>query len=1048
MIPLSYAQQRLWFLGQLEGPSDTYNISLPLRLRGALDREALRQALQDVVERHEVLRTVFPAKDGKPYQKILAPDQAHIDLPTTDVAPADLPAALARAARQTFDLQSDIPLRARLFAVAPDDHALIVVVHHIASDGWSRGPLARDLSIAYAARRAGQEPKWAPLEVQYADYTLWQRDLLGDDTDPESLLHEQLAHWRDALSGMPHELELPADRPRPVRATHLGGVVGLTIPAELHERLARTAKAEGATVFMAAQAALAVLLSRLGAGDDIPIGVPVAGRLDEALHDLVGLFVNTLVLRARVADTPSFRDLLQQVRETSLEAFSNQDLPFERLVEDLAPTRSMARHPLFQVTLGLQNNEEAALELPGLAVEPLSGEQRPAKFDLDVQLSERFGPQGRPAGMTGSITFAADLFDEATVEAMAERFVRVLDAVTSDPEQRLGQVEVTSPAERGLLLDEWHTPAHSTRPGTTLPELFGAQARRTPDAVAAVHGDQQLTYAELADRSDALAALLVRRGVRPETSVAVCLERSLDLVVTLLAVVKAGGAYLPVDPASPSDRISFVFGDCAPSLVVTSTASMGAVAHEGAVHQVVLDDPETRAELSGGRDDVVLPADVPGALSPANAAYIIYTSGSTGRPKGVVIPHRNVVRLLDETRPWFEFGADDVWTWFHSFAFDFSVWELWGALLHGGRLVVVPVEVSRSPVEFLRLLTREGVTVLNQTPSAFYQLAQAEAQNPELGAQLRLRTVVFGGEALDTGRLREWYARHRDDAPTLVNMYGITETTVHVSHFPLDETKVAEDSLGSPIGQGIPGLRVYVLDAGLRPAPVGVPGEMYISGDQLARGYLNRPGLTAERFVACPFGAAGERMYRTGDLARWRADGTLDYLGRTDDQVKVRGFRIELGEIEAALLGQDAVAQAAVIVREDVPGDKRLTAYLVPNSDTALDQSEVKAGVGAVLPEYMVPSAIVELDALPLTVNGKLDRRALPAPDHSAALEVSYRAPRTEDERLVCEVFAEVLGLERVGLDDNFFELGGHSLLAVTLVERLRARGVSVSVRA
>ncbi|MFJ6775801.1 amino acid adenylation domain-containing protein, partial [Kitasatospora sp. NPDC091257] len=858
MIPLSYAQQRLWFLGQLEGPSDTYNISLPLRLRGALDREALRDALRDVVERHEVLRTVFPAKDGKPYQKVLAAESARIDLPVTEVDTADLPAALAEAARHTFDLEHDIPFRASLFATAPDDHALIVVMHHIASDGWSRGPLARDLSVAYAARRGGRAPEWEQLEVQYADYTFWQQDVLGADEDPESLLNEQLAHWRQALAGMPHELELPVDRPRPTRASHVGGVVDLTVPAGLHERLVRTAKAEGATVFMAAQAGLAVLLSRLGAGNDIPIGVPIAGRLDEALHDLVGLFVNTLVLRARVADEATFRDLLRQVRETSLEAFSHQDLPFERLVEDLAPARSMSRHPLFQVTLSVQNNADAELRLPGLEVEPLSGDQRPAKFDLDVQLAERFDAQGRPAGLAGSITYAADLFDAATVEAMAERFVQVLDSALSDPDRPLGLLEVTSPAERHRLLDAWHTPARGTRPAATLPALFAAQVERTPDAVAAVLGDARLTYAELAERSDALAALLVRHGVGPETSVAVCLERSLDLVVALLAVLKAGGAYLPVDPASPSDRISFVFADCAPALVITSTASAGAVAHEEAVRRVVLDDPETLARLSAGKGDVPLPAEVPGALSPANTAYIIYTSGSTGRPKGVVVPHGNVVRLLDETQPWFEFGADDVWTWFHSFAFDFSVWELWGPLLHGGRLVVVPVEVSRSPVEFLRLLAGEGVTVLNQTPSAFYQLAQAEAQHPDLGSELRLRTVVFGGEALDTGRLREWYARHRDDAPRLVNMYGITETTVHVSHLRLDRSTAVEGSLGSPIGEGIPGLRVYVLDAGLRPAPVGVPGEMYVAGDQLARGYLNRPGLTAERFVACPFGGAGD----------------------------------------------------------------------------------------------------------------------------------------------------------------------------------------------
>ncbi|MFF2149559.1 amino acid adenylation domain-containing protein, partial [Kitasatospora sp. NPDC058190] len=1042
LVPLSAAQRRLWFLGELEGPNATYNIPAALRLTGTLDRQALRAALHDVIERHEVLRTIFRTTDGQPHQHILQPTTVTLDLPVTEVTEADLDQALTHAAGHVFDLSTQVPLRAELFTTSENEHVLVLVVHHIAGDGWSMGPLAQDLSTAYTARLQHHAPTWEPLPVQYADYTLWQHDLLGEDTDPHSVLSQQLTHWREALSGLPEELQLPTDRPRPATATHHGATHDLNIPAELHQQLADLARSRGVTMFMVLQAALATLLSRLGAGTDIPLGTPIAGRTDEALDDLVGFFVNTLVMRTDLTGDPNFNELLNRVQHTGLGAFANQDIPFERLVEDLAPTRSMARHPLFQVMLTLQNNTAATLELPAIETKLVSTGQLPAKFDLDFQFGELFDAQGRPAGLQSAITFATDLFDHTTIEAVAKRLTRVLRAVAADPEQPVSRIEILDDAERDLILNGWNDTARDL-PAATLPELFHAQVARTPDATAVVFTDTRLSYAELNARANRLAHLLTEHGVGPEQLVALAMPRSAEMVVAVLAVLKAGGAYLPIDPNYPADRISYMLGDAQPTLVITTRSVQDTL--PDTTTRIVLDDADTVAHLAGL--DTTNPES---GLLPTHPAYVIYTSGSTGRPKGVVIPHGNVARLLSGTDHWFHFTTDDVWTWFHSFAFDFSVWELWGALLKGGRLVVVPFDVSRSPQDFLDLLVRDQVTVLNQTPSAFYQLMQADAQNPELSRRLTLRTVVFGGEALDLKRLRDWYSRHHDDAPLLVNMYGITETTVHVSYMALDSAISADTGIGSVVGRGIPDLRLYVLDEGLRLVPAGTAGELYVAGAGLARGYLNRPSLTAERFVANPYGGSGERMYRTGDLVRWRADGTLEFAGRADDQVKIRGFRIELGEIESALAAHPAVSQATVVVREDTPGDKRLIGYVIPaasgDADTALTAT-IRTDLQQHLPEYMVPSAVVVLDALPLTANGKLDRNALPAPDYTAT--TAGRAPRTPQEETLCGVFADVLGVPSVSIDDNFFELGGHSLLATRLMSRIRTvLGVEVGIRA
>ncbi|XVQ08590.1 amino acid adenylation domain-containing protein [Spirillospora sp. CA-255316] len=1009
-LPPSYAQRRLWFLNRFEGPSATYNMPAALRIRGALDPAALQEALGDLVARHESLRTILPDSDGVPRQVVLDPAAARPELETTDTTEAELPARLGMAAGHAFDISAEPPLRAHLFRLAPDEHVALLLMHHIAGDGWSMAPLARDLIAAYAARVEGRAPGWAALPVQYADYTLWQEELFGSEGDPESLVSRQIAYWREALEGLPEELVLPADRPRPAEASYRGGTARFRLGAEVRDALLALARETGASPFMVAQAAFAALLTRLGAGTDVPIGSPIAGRTDDALDDLVGMFVNMLVFRTDTSGDPSFRELVARVRETGLAAYAHQDVPFERLVEVLNPPRHLGRHPLFQVGLTFQNNPEARLEMPGFSAEPEPLNAGVSRFDLLMILTERAD------GLDGELEYALDLYDPATAERLTARFERYLTGLLAAPDAPIGTVDVLDPAERETILTRWagggtdtadtgtDTAAAGTGDGATIPALFEARAAERPDAPAVTFEGRTWSYGEVNARANRLARYLIERGAGPERFVALRLPRSADLVVAILAVLKTGAAYVPIDPDYPAERIAHMLDDARPVLTLDAVEVPG-------------DLPDT---------DPGVP------VSPGSAAYVIYTSGSTGWPKGVVVPHVNVVRLLGSTAGWFGFGADDVWTLFHSFAFDFSVWELWGALCHGGRVVVVPYLTSRSPGEFLELLERERVTVLNQTPSAFYQLMAADRERP--GADLSaLRYVVFGGEALELGRLEEWYSRHGDDAPVLVNMYGITETTVHVSYQRLDRALAATAS-GSVIGTGIPELRVYVLDDRLQPVPAGVAGELYVAGAGLARGYLNRPALSSERFVADPFGVPGARMYRTGDVARWRPDGRLEYLGRSDQQVQLRGFRIELGEIEAVLARHESVSDVAVVVR-----DERLIAYVVGADD------DLRGYASERLPDYMVPAAVVELDALPLTANGKLDRNALPAPDFAA--KVSLREPGSPFEEILARLFAEVLGLERVGVDDGFFDLGGDSIIAIQLVSRARQSGLVITPR-
>ncbi|MGW0028168.1 amino acid adenylation domain-containing protein, partial [Rhodococcus sp. NPDC003383] len=1038
-IPLSAAQSRMWFLNRFDTESGVNNIPVAIRLTGALDVEALTRAVNDVVARHETLRTVYPEIDGVGYQQVLPPDAARIDLGVDDVAESDVLTVVTEFAGAGFDVTLAPPVRARLLKVSATESVLVFVVHHIAADGFSMAPLTRDVMIAYAARTHAEVPTWSPLAVQYADYTLWQREILGDEADPQSVASAQLDYWKSTLAGLPEELNLPADRPRPAVSSYRGNNYVSRIAPETGRLVDRVAQAHRATPFMVVHSALSVLLSRLSGSGDIAIGTPVAGRGEEALDDVVGMFVNTLVLRTGIDLGESFAGLLARTKDIDLGAFAQADVPFERLVEVLDPERAQNRHPLFQVVLTFQNMAQAVLELDGLTARTVEFDAHVAKFDLQVTFTS--APEG---GYTVEWTYATDLFDEATVASYAERFERLLTGLLADPSTAVGDVELLSATERTEVLEAWSTPGTQVDPAATLPSLFAAAAESWPDNAAVVAGGTSLTYAELSARVNGLARRLIESGVGPGSLVAVALPRDESLIVALLAVLTSGAAYLPVDVTYPQDRIAYMLEDGAPVVVLTTTVDRQSIPAVDGVEVLLLDtlDPaefDTRPVTDADR---LVP------LRSSHPAYVIYTSGSTGRPKGVAVVHRNVVELLANAQPLFGFDETDVWTMFHSYAFDFSVWELWGPLLYGGTLVVVDYFTSRSPEQFRELVVRNGVTVLNQTPSAFYQFVEADRAAMEEGTgasalegtaagALSLRHVIFGGEALDLGKLTGWFERHRDDAPRLVNMYGITETTVHVSFLALT-AEMARSSAASVIGRALPGLRVYVLDERLRPVPVGVQGQMYVAGEQLSRGYLGQPALTAGRFVADPYapeGAAG-LMYRTGDLARWNADGLLEYAGRSDFQVQLRGFRIELGEIESALTRCSGVAQAVAVVRRSERTGDRLIGYVVPRVGETVDPVAVRDAVGEFLTAYMIPDVVVVLDALPLTANGKLDRKALPEP----VFEVrGFRAPQTPIEEIVAGVFAEVLGVERVGLDDDFFELGGNSLVATQVVSRLGA---------
>ena len=1022
-LPLSFAQERLWLFEQLVPGTAAYNTYRAARIRGPLEPAGVEWTFREMLRRHEVLRTSFASAAGRPVQVIHPP--APWSLPLVDLAglTPELREAealrLANAdARLPFDLGQAPLLRATLMRLGDEEHVLALTMHHIVYDVWSGWVLFAEMEALYRAWTTGEPPALPELPIQYADFAHWQRRWLA-----EEVLGSQLEYWRRQLAGIPAVLEMPTDRPRPPVASYSGGAAHLVLPDDLFAGLRELCRRDGITLFMALLTGFKALLARYSGQEDIPVGSPIANRTRTEVEGLIGFFVNTLVLRSDLSGGPTGREALARIREVALGAYAHQDLPFERLVEELKPERRRGVQPFFQAVLVFVANYPALTrQLAGFDLTPLPLHSGATQFDLNLMLAERQG------GLHGVLEYSSELYDAATMERLLAHFQILLAGLAASLDAGLRDLPLLTAAERAQLAG-WNEVRAFPR-DATLHEALAAQARRRPDAVAAVCEDRSLTYGELNARANRLAHRLRALGVGPEVLVGLYMERSLEMVVGLLAVLKAGGAYLPLDPAYPRERLAFMLEDSGALVVVTQERLRPTLPESGA-RVLSLDGEGSGLERESAEDPE-------SGARPESLAYVIYTSGSTGRPKGVLVTHANVARLLSATEAWFGFGPGDVWTLFHSYAFDFSVWELWGALFYGGRLVVVPYWVSRSPEAFVELLDREKVTVLNQTPSAFRQLVRAEGERsaPPLSS---LRWVIFGGEALELQSLRPWFDRHGDQVPRLVNMYGITETTVHVTWRPVGLDDLAAPS-GSPIGQPIPDLSTHLLDRALQPVPVGVPGEILVGGAGLARGYHARPELTAERFIPGPFsGEPGSRLYRSGDLARRLPDGGLEYLGRIDHQVKIRGFRIETGEIESALLQSPLVRECVVLPREDGAGGRRLIAWVVPRGEEAPTVAGLRSFLLARLPDYMVPAAFVVLDRLPLTANGKVDRRALPEPaEDRDRLASPYVPPRDLTEELLAGIWAEVLRLERVGVSDDFFEAGGNSLSGMQIVARLR----------
>ncbi|MES3640154.1 amino acid adenylation domain-containing protein, partial [Mycobacterium intracellulare] len=913
MVPLSYAQSRLWFLDRFEGGVATYNMPTAFRISGALDVEALTAAVDDVIARHEALRTIFPDMDGVPFQQVL-PAEAGMwrrgDAAVVSLTEQDLLGELVELAGYRFDLATEIPIRARIYEVGPEQHVVGIVVHHIAFDGWSLAPMARDIGEAYLARRRGRAPQWAPLPVQYADYTLWQRDWLGVESDPDSVIAGQLAYWRQELADLPEVVSLPADRARPPVPSYRGDAVDMHLDPRLWAGIKALAAAHNATASMVLQAAMVVVLHRAGVGEDVTMGTPIAGRMDAALDELVGFFVNTWVLRVGVRPAHRFSDVLEQVRQKALDAYTNQDVPFERLVEQLNPVRSTAHHPLFQVALAFQNNVRPEVALDGLNVEPLAVDSRTAKFDLDVDLREV--PSDDPAApmAAGVVTYATDLYDRATIERFVTWFTRVIEAVVADASVVVGDLALLDRDERDLVLSRW-SGAGVAAPAGVAPELLDAAVAADPDAVAIVDRARSLSYRELDTWSTRLARVLIEAGVGPERAVGVAMGRSTELVVAWWAVQKAGGVYVPVDPAHPVERIATVL-DAVGALCVL-TRDVDTVAGAGTRPVLRIDG----LDLSGRCAEPITDADRLAELGADNTAYVIFTSGSTGTPKGVAVTHGGLPGVAAAHREAFGLGADTRMLAVLSPTFDAALGELLVAVGSRGALVVAPPEVYAGEA-LTALLQEQRVNAAVMTPTLLSSLDRSRLD--------ALSTLIVGGEACPDELVAAWApGRH------MFNGYGPTEATIWATTVPL----VAGEPVR--IGSPLPGMRALVLDARLNPAPIGVVGELYLGGPALARGYLGRADLTAERFVADPYGPAGERLYRTGDLARWTLDGTLDYLGRADAQIKLRGHRIELGEIENTLLGCPQVARAAATVHESRTGS-HLVAYVTLEQATTAER--------------------------------------------------------------------------------------------------------------
>jgi amino acid adenylation domain-containing protein len=1027
--PLSFAQERLWFLDRLQPGSAFYNVPMALRLEGPLDIAALERALGEIVRRHEILRTIITATAGAPAQRI-APFVGWI-LPVEDLGaqPASERDALLQRrvqedAARPFDLVRGPLFRVTLLHLAEDTHVLLICLHHIVSDGWSRGVLFRELSVLYAAYRAGRASPLPELAVQYADYAIWQREQVHGET-----LEQQAAWWMTRLRGAPALLTLPTDRPRPAVQSYRGGAVRFDVSLEALERLRALGRREDVTLYMVLLAAFQVLLAKYSGSEDVVIGSPIAGRTRREVEPLIGCFVNTLVLRTDLSGDPSFRELLRRVREVTLGAFDHQDVPFEKLVADLQPERSLSHAPIFQSLFVLQEAGESRGELPGVTVRGVDMDIDTTKFDLSLNLTVT------PRGLAGGLIYGTDLFEQTTIQRMAARLRRVIEDVAADPVGRLSTLILPDAAEHQTIVRDWNRTMAAPPTEGCLHELFEVQVARTPDAMAAIGEDCSLRYRELDRRANRLAHHLRRLGVGPEVRVGLCLERGVDLLVAILGVLKAGGAYVPLDPDYPAERLAYMLADAGVSVVVAQERTRDRLSAFDASTPIVisLDAPAVIEAIAAERTDTP-----ESGVTPENLAYVIYTSGSTGRPKGAMNTHGAVVNRIAWMAATYGLGEDEVMLQKTPSAFDVSVWEMFWPLVQGASLVIARPDGHRDPSYLLALIERYGVTVVQFVPSLLEPFLEiAKVANPSRCASLR--RVICGGEALPPALAARVHARF--PSVSLINLYGPTETAGAVAHWACERDA---SSRSVPIGRGIWHARLYVLDAARQPAPVGVAGELYVGGVPVGRGYLHRPALTAERFVPDPFATeSGARLYRSGDRARWRADGTLEFLGRLDAQVKIRGMRIELGELEAVLRAHPRIRDCVVVVREDIADDPRLIAYVVGDAET----ESLRAHLRQHLPDYMTPAAFVTLPHLPLLPNGKLDRHALPAPVYGAAAEQAV-APRTPTEALLVDIWAELLRVESLGVTEGFFDLGGHSLLAMRVIARVRdVFGVDLSLR-
>lgn len=1023
IYPASFAQQRLWFLYQMEPHSHAYNVPLGFELKGKLNRGALERTLNEIVRRHDALRTTFSLVENQSVQVVNA--YQPFTLSIVDLQPLSeterisaLTRLMATECTQPFDLEAGLPIRFTLLQLAEADHTLLVTLHHIVSDGWSVGVFYRELTTLYQAFTEGKPSPLPELSMQYTGFSTWQREWLQGER-----LEEQLAYWQKQLTGPLPILELPTDRRRPPRQTFNGKEYRVSWPSAWLEPLKSLGREENCTLFVTLLTAFNVLLARYTRQTDILVGIPVANRTRVETEAMIGFFVNTLVVRSDLSETPPFRELLKQVRRTTLEVQRHQDLPFDKLVEVLQPERDMSRSPLVQVVFSLQNTSQSVVELPDLSIQPMDIAIESAKFDLFLALSET------ETGLQARLQYNTDLFDESTIARMAGHYETLLEGIASNPDQLISQLPLLTETERRQLLLAWNETQTDYPEDQPIHCLFEAQVRQTPEAVALVFGQTEVTYEALNGQANQLAHHLQTLGIESGNLVGLCLDRSCEMVIAILAILKAGAAYVPLDPTYPVKRLAFMLDDTRASVLLTRQSRLEQLqAYQGNIVCIDTEWPVIERQPQTNPGNRVISSDL---------AYVMYTSGSTGTPKGVEVCHRGVVRLL--------FGVDYVrldrrqtFLLLAPISFDASTFELWGALLHGGRCVVYPEPV---PVfgKMGELIRTHKVTILWLNASLFNAVIDEDA-----GILAGVSQVLTGGEALSPMHVRR--ALERLPQTQLVNGYGPTESTTFTCCYRIPRD-LDDQALSIPIGRPIANTQVYILDKQLNPVPIGVPGELYIGGDGLARGYLNRPELSAEKFVRHPFSENSEaRLYKTDDLVRYRPDGNIEFLGRMDHQVKLRGFRIEPGEIEAVLSAHPAVQQVVVAVRETTLGDPRLVAYVVTGNGHELPVEALHAHLNQRLPEYMVPSAFVYLDALPLTPSGKFDRNALPAQDQEQPyLQDAYTAPRTPIEEILTEVWAELLGLQQVGIHDDFFALGGHSLLATQLISRLEtAIGVTL----